>query len=149
MAMTHRRRLLLILSLLALAAVGISVVLCLTQPKHRINRDTLARIQPGMTVQEVEDLLGVPPGNNSGGKNEVLFGIVSTYTAVEQLPALNQEQQVLTFEDLANLEQKKWIGEEYAILVLFDKQGRVLVAMEGFVPSSDSVLARMRRWLHW
>jgi hypothetical protein len=35
----------------------------LLTPRHRINRESLEKIQVGMTLEEVEAILGVPPGD--------------------------------------------------------------------------------------
>jgi hypothetical protein len=118
--MTHRRRLLLSLVLLvALAVAGVGVVAWLAGPKHRINRESLSQIQRGMTLQEVKDLLGGPPGDYSRS------ALVVRYWPGPQ-----------------------WIGEDFAIQVWFDRQGRVYAATE-ITPSrySVSILDKIRHRL--
>src|SRR5262245_21163032 len=72
--MVKRKRQLLVLavSVLCLGAAGYGAAR-LIQPNHRINRATHQQIEEGMTRQEVEDLLGVPPGNYTTGRE--LFSV--------------------------------------------------------------------------
>jgi hypothetical protein len=57
-----RRRLLLVaVALLLLGGAGMS--LWLTTPKHRITKANIDHIEKGMTQEEVETVLGTPPGN--------------------------------------------------------------------------------------
>jgi hypothetical protein len=72
--MSRRRRILGGLAiLLTLAAVGVGIQWLLT-PKHRITKESLELIKVGMTQSEVEDILGVPPGDYShGGLRDCIF----------------------------------------------------------------------------
>ncbi|HMF15961.1 MAG TPA: hypothetical protein VKE98_02090 [Gemmataceae bacterium] len=62
----------------------------LLTPRHRINRESLEKIQVGMTLEEVEAILGVPPGDYATKE----IGIA-------------------------------WVGEEGAIHVMLNPEGRV------------------------
>jgi hypothetical protein len=57
------RRVLLILGALGLlAVVGVLVLVWLPRPGDRITRETFEQIRDGMTLDEVEAIIGAPPG---------------------------------------------------------------------------------------
>ena len=58
-----RKRLLKLGLVAALGAVGFLVFLHLTKPSFRINRASFEQIEHGMTVQDVTNITGVPPGD--------------------------------------------------------------------------------------
>ncbi len=61
--MSRHRRVLLWAGLLAvLAAVGLATVRLLAAPRRNITVHTVRQIKHGMTVKEVEAILGVSPG---------------------------------------------------------------------------------------
>ena len=74
------------------ACVGLAVFwgVRLLTPPHRINRESLEKIQVGMTLDEVEAILGVPPGEYATKE----CGI-------------------------------EWVGDEGAIHVMLNPEGRV------------------------
>jgi hypothetical protein len=49
--------------LVMLAVAGLAVVRSLTQPPHRIGESGYQAIKRGMTLKEVEEVVGVPPGD--------------------------------------------------------------------------------------
>ena len=68
-----KKRLLLALSLLACLAVGFAGVLWLTAPRQRITPESFAKINQGMTLQEVEYILGGPPGDYGPGWDLLMY----------------------------------------------------------------------------
>ena len=54
---------------LFLAVFLVSILLWLFAPIASINSRACARIRPGMTVEQVQDILGVPPGRYDGVQN--------------------------------------------------------------------------------
>ncbi len=61
--MSRRRRVLLWFDLLVvLAGVGLVAVRSLTGRAHNITAASVARLNAGMTAQEIDALLGLPPG---------------------------------------------------------------------------------------
>ena len=56
-----RKRWLLGLVFLACLVVGLVGFLCLIGPSNRINENRFQEIQVGMTLPEVEEILGGPP----------------------------------------------------------------------------------------
>lgn len=52
--------------LIVVAFAGVSLYLWATSPSRKINRGTFEKLQEGMTLAEVEAIVGYPPGNYSG-----------------------------------------------------------------------------------
>jgi hypothetical protein len=96
--------------------------------RHNITRQSLGEIMPGLTEPAVEQLLGGPAGDYSGGK--VTVGALDLVMPV-------------------GATTKEWIGDDVAIIVCFDAGGRVLFAqpLEMFPVPRESFLERLRHWL--
>jgi hypothetical protein len=79
-------------------------------PQHRINKEGFEDIRFGMTLTEVEDVLGGPPGDYGRSKGEILDSVCgsSLSNAIEVDP-----------------NGKNWLASEFAITVCFDDEGRV------------------------
>jgi hypothetical protein len=73
-------------------------------PKHNINLASIEKIKAGMTLAEVEEILGVPPGD---------------YTTT---PTTSLSDGWMGPGD------KEWAGDDGVISVWFDPQGRILAA---------------------
>jgi hypothetical protein len=93
---------------LTLAAAGL-----LLTPVVRIDEETAHRIRPGLTMSEVEAIIGASPGWHDG-----FVGIRAS------LPGYKSEW----LPDVRHNNPEEWFGRNGAILVWFDKQGRVLTA---------------------
>lgn len=121
-----RRRLILSLVGVNLVLLGSWVTVWLALPKHRINAESITQIKAGMSKQEVETILGAAPGDYSQGMAGVwLCG--RGWQAAEQLA---------------------WLGDEAAVRVYFDAEGRVLGVLQGGVMrSNESLRDKLRRWL--
>jgi hypothetical protein len=124
-----------------LFAVTMACVACfafwLTTPKHRISKQRIEQIEPGMTLAEVEAIFGVPPGDYSSnaGTAETPLGWETVWLCD---PTMLTEPEG---------ERKVWIGEGIAVDVFFNPrvvQKPVVMYIRG---SQESVLARLRRWL--
>jgi hypothetical protein len=145
MERTMRRRLYCALGLVALAVLGFGVVLRWTRPQHNISVDGCEAISRDMTREQVVRLLGVPPGNYSVGNVQVMAGGPGNYQKVPEFAAYWQ-----TWGREATTEI--WVGQEAAIVVGFDKQGKVQRADYFLVhrfdeESPDPLLNRLRRFL--
>jgi hypothetical protein len=123
-----RMRLLLLLVAVALVLLGSYLTLWRTGPKHRISRESFARIQAGMTEQEVEAVLGVPAGDYATAR----VAIAECYDL--RVPAAAV--------------QKQWTGDQGTILVFFYPADKVCVFRFFQVARVDeSFLDKARRWL--
>ncbi len=119
---------------LALLAIGVGIYLCL--PKSpRFTEDQYERIQLGMTLAEVEAVLGCPPGN---------------YAPVDLVSMARGKQPRTDWaadvpEPLFNDQQRA-----LCIHVLFDADGKVkekhCTRMTYFPPT---LLERLRAWVGW
>lgn len=121
--MLQRRRLLLmVLGFAGLAVLGAGLITWLAGPKHRITLESAETIRPGMSLEEVEQILGpasaVPPAWHGEATRRVW----------------TTDPYVGWFAELA-----------------FDEQGRVtnvmLVETTGTKAMPDGVLDKVRRWL--
>jgi len=119
--------------LLTLAGVFGIVIVSLTLPDHRIDDASFARLREGMTLPEVEALLGVsagdyrvaPVGSADGG-----FGPTDSFGPSEE-PKVRLH----------------WYGDARWIHVGFDGQGKVVAGWCGItVKARDSFLRRLGRW---
>jgi outer membrane protein assembly factor BamE (lipoprotein component of BamABCDE complex) len=127
-----RRCLLLITAIAVLVLVGVGVLaLALRphQPSTAITRENAAKIQHGMTVAEVEALLGGPARDDTTGPLEIDISYTSTHGAC----------------------QRDWRSDEVVIAVCFDADGRVIDSCNDPVQplprQQDSVFDVLRRWL--
>lgn len=149
----HRLRLV-VLGLAGLAAGGASLLIWLTPPRNRINPEGFDAIVIGMTEQEVERVLGVPPGDHArprtfifkadAGRINFSFGSSSAATYA-------------TFQDWFG-PGEGWLGDNGFIHICLDDKGHVLTKAFACVYNVDDVLAgrifmeervvdRVRRWL--
>jgi hypothetical protein len=106
-AMRNRRRWLVLTGLAAVAGLaGYAGWLWLAIPPHQINVATFRRIQHGMTVEEVEGILGVPSGDYRDRTAGWPVGAVFLRSDEDQLV------------------KQEWHSDEASIGAYFNKQGR-------------------------
>jgi hypothetical protein len=97
-------------------------------PPYRITQSVSKQIRAGMTRQEVEALIGVPPGDfPPGGSVKITF---------------YRNQNVPSAWDKSEL----WRGRDTAIAVYFDHDGKVVLTQVGR-NSLTSLLDRIRLFL--
>lgn len=127
-----RERPVLALGLLAalLFLAGAGALLWLNTPRHRISRESFEKIQVGMTRAEVEEILGVPPGD---------YGPGNTY-------ALLNQSRGATFP--TGWSTVAWKAGDMSVLVAYDLEGRVAWKKLGRALRRN-FLSRLRRWLGW
>lgn len=103
-----RKRLIKGIALVAvLAAAGIAAILYFG-PSPRIDDASLAQIRQGMTLAQVERLIGAPAGDYGFGNGELMNEVF--------WPVLDRFQESAT--------AKVWRGQDMAIVVEFDEDGR-------------------------
>jgi hypothetical protein len=97
--------------MIGIALMACVIVLCLFVGllHRRFHPENCTAIRPGMTLNEVEDLLGGPPGDYGwlwfGSSAMTLEGVVAPPGSTEMV----------------------WLNDDKRIEVYFDKQGRVTV----------------------
>lgn len=139
--MTRRR------GFLLLAMVAVAVVLAvgswLLRPRSAITPENAAKIQRGMTLTEVEKLLGGPRRNESTGP---LAGDYSLLTRLHGVGAATLDfDGNWTFDVTQN---NQWVNNSLAILVLLDAEGRVEWHESYPVHRvQEPILDMIRRWL--
>jgi len=126
-----------LVTLLALFGLAVFWLALRLQPSDRISREGFDRIQQGMTQEEVEAVLGVPPGE---------------YVTEETRERLRQRSlRRIFFLQKASWRAERWLGDRndacVRIIVAFNEQG--LVADKDFEECFEcpSLITRVRRWL--
>ena len=129
-----RKRPVLALGLLAalLLLAGGALLVWVNIPRHHINQEGFEKIQVGMTWGEVEEILGVPPGDYGQGKRSTGY-IIGEFDP--DFPIVHDEQ---------NMEE--WSAGDVLVRVVYDREGRVGWKVLGTVTRED-FFARLRRWL--
>ena len=98
-----------------------------TRPTHHINEVSAEQIKEGMTLAEVESILGVPAGDYSTRRQ-----IVLELSSGSMLSA-----------------PRYWTSNETSVCVDFDDNGHVVhVHSVPVVAVDESWWARLRRWTH-
>lgn len=127
-----RKRLLFTLGPLALVLLGGYALLWWTAP--RVSRANFGRIEVGMTLAEVEALLG-PPGMYATG------------------PLVDREGQrpfsvFIDYGPRPGGARKLWVGDHGAVWVNLDDAGRVAgTQVLGLRREAEPPLVKLRRWL--
>jgi hypothetical protein len=103
--------------------------------RPRVTQANYERIGEGMTLPEVENLLGGPAGNYS----RIADKEAGLWTIDPSRPDLNRQ----FFSG-----REVWIGHEVAVAVWFDDQGRV-VRKESYETLDRGLLQRFRDLLGW
>jgi hypothetical protein len=122
----------------------------------RFGPEQFKRIEEGMTEAEVESILACPPGDYSCYEwvNPTRFVSPSTPTAFYVMQSGRPLDELLELKNRSLLEQRlsvawrRWQGNQYAIEVVFDEDGRVIghFLLE-LVPSREAgFLGWLRYW---
>lgn len=102
----------------------------LLTPRHRINHGSFEKIQVGMTLEEVEALVGVPPGDYASGPYHLAslcrFG-------------WGGKQRLLV----------SWVGNEGQIQVLVDNEKKVCGSMWADISllEESNIIEKLRCWM--
>jgi hypothetical protein len=127
-AMRKRRKVVLGLAAAALVLTGHVGWRAFAPPRHRITADSIRAIRGGMTLAEVETLLGAPPGDYSTtGK-----GVVGRDAS-----------------PLPTWYYKSWSADDAGVTVWFDNEGWVVMKEVAIWAPPVSWLDRVRSWLGW
>jgi hypothetical protein len=103
--MPKRQRILLTSGLIGTISVAVVVFLTYRAFAHRVNSESVKRIEVGMTKNEVEALLGPATGYPA---NDASWRAVIDWLELD-----------------GNLEKNGWIGEDVGVVILFDQAGKV------------------------
>ncbi len=109
-----KRRLLCLAPVSCLGLAGLLFLLSCIGPKLRIDRESFARIEIGMTENEVIAIFGAPGSKND---SEWIWKRVKNRFDVVGVDGSDQDSPVLTF--------KAWVGDGVAIQIGFDSTGKV------------------------
>jgi hypothetical protein len=134
-----RRRLLLFGLPAALLLLGVSSWLLWPRPTA-ITREHAAKIQKGMTLADVEELLGGPARNESDMPDNFINDAFVT--------ADTDEMKMARLRPGARpFENKRWASPGFVVLVDFDDSGRVIRHSNCAFEVDKSLLDKLRRWL--
>jgi hypothetical protein len=140
-SMTTRRRLLLFGLPAALVLLGVGAVVLWPRPSA-ITPENAKKIQKGMTLAEVEELLGGPARNESGMPDNFINDAFVIADA-EEIKMGRLRPGPRPFKD------KRWAVPGYLIVVDFDDSGLVVRHQNFTVDVHRSFLDRLRRWLRF
>jgi hypothetical protein len=116
----RERRLVSMAALVSVATIAVGV--WLSWPRTAITRENAERIQPGMTLAEVEAILG-GPARDEGPEQRSAVSIQSVRP------------------------DREWNSAQVSVWVFLDVEGRVRECRAIPVPPAPGPLERLRRWL--
>jgi outer membrane protein assembly factor BamE (lipoprotein component of BamABCDE complex) len=125
-----RRRRGLLFSAAAVVLALLAVAVWVVPPRTKITPENAAKIEEGMTLAKVEELLGGPARNESDLADNF---INDAFVLVESRPFID----------------RRWASRGYVVLVAFDDSGRVLRHSDMAFDVDRSFLDKLRRWLHF
>jgi hypothetical protein len=124
-----------------IALVGVVwFALWLAQPHTAITLENAALIREGMTLAEVEAILGGPERDESSGPVEEDMTVEDLqHLAVQQLLLFNRPHMV----------SKDWLSDTAGICVRLDRDAHTVILCQAWRVrrAPESPLARLRRWL--
>lgn len=128
--MRKRWRYLLAASLVACLAGGALFWYWSAAPE--LNVSGFGQIREGMTLSEVEEILGAPPGVYCDrGRTGIYW----------PSPLLDGG------EELKKTGAREWVGKGSSLCVVFDADGRAKRVLHGSTVLNPSLWQRMRRWI--
>jgi hypothetical protein len=98
--------------------------------RHRINRESFEKLQVGMSVAEVEAILGVPAGDYATGLY-VEVGLRKSFSIHDTLAS-------------------RWVGDDGVIRVWLNEGGKVLSCRWDNIwlaNDEETIVCKFRRWL--
>jgi hypothetical protein len=148
--MRSRRCLFLFIAVASLLALG----MWLTWPHTRITRENAVRIHEGMTLEEVELLLGGPGRDETSGptteddKAQHLPEITDEKLMRKMRLELAERRGKFNYDYSHASAERRWRSDEVGIVVLLDPAGRVTSC--SWLPlcrRPETFLQRLRRFL--
>jgi hypothetical protein len=103
---------------------------------EKITDTAFKQLHNGMTLKEVENLLGGPPGDYGPGKGEAIP--LGLYCCDDW------DREIIKPCD-ARVNGMVWLGEDVAISACFDKQGRMSQIARRHVNRQDNLLVTLLR----
>lgn len=135
-----RKRLFIGLGLVVVVLGACYLTLWLTTPRQRVRREAFEHIRVGMTLAEIEAIVGLPPGD------------YTTRPSVIQCAADQEDVAGAYFEygsrDDPKRRWREWIGDQGLIVVRLNAESKV--SDSGFCdvrPAEPSFLERLRKLL--
>ncbi len=122
-----------------LVLLGLGALALLSRPSP-INPENEAKIRPGMTLADVEGLLGGPARNESNLPDNF---IDDAFVVVDPDPVKAPRPR----PGAARLEDRRWARPGYLVVVLFDASGQVVRHRAFTFDVDQSWLDMLRRWL--
>jgi hypothetical protein len=122
------------------------VVAWLAWPRTAINQTNFERIQMGMSLAEVEEILGGPARDESSG-HLVADAVVNDAELGPEERAMMAKLRLVTFTVSWGRGPRFWTSNQLMIRVELDANERVMSMDALPVHSEESLLDKLRRWL--
>ena len=130
----HRQPIARLFDLLRSAALAIAATIgWLAWPTAQIDVSRFSEVRKGMTLQEVEAIVGGPPGVYCAG------GLTGNYWRGWDGP--------FTGDEIKKTGAREWVGKEWSMLVFFGPDGRVTSVDTGLTTMRPPFLDRVRVWM--
>ena len=146
-----RRRLFQILAVLLVLVLLAWFYLLFDHPKPRISEEQITKIQIGMTLDEVEGVLGCRPGNYTPRSHFLPIMMMKFYHRKQH------EHRAPFKEWAADLPEPRYEDDNglnrqnaVAVRVWFDEHGKVIDKCRmgyAYTPPPSSILERINKWL--
>ncbi|MBI3408012.1 MAG: hypothetical protein HY040_06605 [Planctomycetes bacterium] len=113
--------------LLAFMGVGVIGILCVTAPRHRITKESFAKIRAGMTLPEIEEVLGGPSGDYGPGKIHPFVSLRAVWTEANHF--------------------LRWSAADVDISIAFKNGEAIDMYLDEASRMEETLAERIRRWL--
>jgi len=132
--------------LLFLAAAGLFAIVWFTSPNHNINRGAFEQLQINMPRDEVEAILGCPPGNYCSAGATVEVKLPDGSPGGIPLREIFDDVAAVAGDAAECFRPAIWASDNGMIVLVLD--GNNKITKKDFEPIQvNGIFAQIRRWL--
>ena len=132
--------------LLLVAAAGFFAIVWFTSPNHNINRGAFEQLQFNMPREEVEAILGCPPGNYCSAGATLAVKLADGSPGGIPLREVFDDVAAVAGDDAECFRAAIWASDHGMIVLVLDGNNRI--TKKDFEPIQvNGIFAQVRRWL--